>query len=49
MNLVTDYIFDYQFCESLSNFLEQKPGSPSQIQDSVDLCVVDRKKQHAGR
>lgn len=38
-----------KFCESLSNFLEQKPGSPSQIQDSADLCVVDPKKQHAGR
>ncbi|KAL2338604.1 hypothetical protein Fmac_013050 [Flemingia macrophylla] len=35
-----------KFCESLSNLLKQKPGVPSESQDSVDPCA--RKKQDAG-
>lgn len=47
MNLVIDFNFDYQFCESLSNLLKQKPGVPSQSEDSVDQCASDRKKHDA--
>jgi len=48
MNLVTDFNFDYQFCESLSNLVKQKPGVPSQSEDSVDQCASERKKHDAG-
>lgn len=48
VNLVTNFNFNYQFCESLSNLLKQKPDVPSQSQDSVDLCAAERKKQDAG-
>jgi len=48
INLVTDFNFDYQFCESLSNLLKQKPDVPSQSQHSVDQCAADRKKHDAG-
>ncbi|KAG2407631.1 CBL-interacting serine/threonine-protein [Vigna angularis] len=36
-----------KFCESLSNLLKQKPGVPSQSEDSVDQCASDRKKHDA--
>ncbi|QCD80415.1 pathogenesis-related protein 1 [Vigna unguiculata] len=37
-----------KFCESLSNLVKQKPGVPSQSEDSVDQCASERKKHDAG-
>lgn len=47
IKLVTDFNFDYQFCESLSNLLKPKSGVPSESQDYVDQCDASIKKQDA--
>ena len=48
INLVTDFNFGPQFCESLSSLLEQKSGLTSQKQESEELCTTGKKKLDAG-
>ncbi|KAK7293406.1 hypothetical protein RJT34_16271 [Clitoria ternatea] len=48
INLVTDFNFDHQFCESLSSLLKQNPSVASRSQDSLYLCTASRNKEDAG-